>query len=341
MKVAINGFGRIGRQVLRAAVKHGWHENIVACNDLTDVETLAHLMRYDTVYRKFEGTVETKPGDNDFVGYLVINGHQIGVLAQKDPASLPWEKLGIDVVVESTGFFTDRAGAEKHLTAGAKRVVISAPAKSEDVETFVIGVNDKDLKDQTVISNASCTSNCIAPVAKIIEENFGIEKAMMTTIHAYTADQVLVDGPHKDRRRGRAAAMNIVPTTTGAAVAVAKTIKSLKGNFDGLAIRVPVVCGSLSDFTFLLKKEVTKEEVNELIKSAADGEFKNIIQATNEPLVSTDIVGNEHSAIIDLSLTMVVGGNLLKIIAWYDNEWGYSNRLFELIQSMEGYYDAN
>lgn len=338
MKVAINGFGRIGRQVLRAAYKNDWHKNIVACNDLTDVETLAHLMRYDTVYRKFEGKVETKPGDDKFVGYLVIDGHQIGVLAQKDPSLLPWKNLGIDVVVESTGFFTDRPGAEKHLAAGAKRVVISAPAKTEDIETFVIGVNEGDLKEQTIISNASCTSNCIAPVAKIIEENYGIEKAMMTTTHAYTADQVLVDGPHRDRRRGRAAAMNIVPTSTGAAVAVAKTIKSLKGNFDGLAIRVPVICGSLSDFTFLLKKDVTKDEVNKLIEQLAKGKYKNIIQATYEPLVSTDIIGNEHSAIIDLSLTMVVGGNMLKVIAWYDNEWGYSNRLYELVRSMEEKY---
>ncbi len=340
MKVAINGFGRIGRQVLRAAYKQGWHKNIIACNDLTDVETLAHLMRYDTVYRKFEGEVKTKPGDDKYVGYLVIDGHEIGVLAQKDPTLLPWKDLGIDVVVESTGFFTDRMGAEKHLVAGAKRVVISAPAKSDDVETFVIGVNEEELKDQTVISNASCTSNCIAPVAKIINEKFGIEKAMMTTTHAYTADQVLVDGPHRDRRRGRAAAMNIVPTTTGAAVAVAKTIKTLKGNFDGLAIRVPVVCGSLADFTFLLKKEVTKEEVNKVIEEEAQGGYQGIIQASYEPLVSTDIIGNEHSAIVDLNLTMVVGGNMLKIVAWYDNEWGYSNRLFELVRSMEEKYGA-
>lgn len=341
MKVAINGFGRIGRQVLRAAIKAGWHKNIIAANDLTDVETIAHLMKYDSVYKKYEGKIETRPGDEQYVGYLVVEDHPIGILAVKDPVALPWSKLGVDVVIESTGFFTDKEGAGKHLQAGAKRVVISAPAKTDDIDTFVIGVNEKELLDQEIISNASCTSNCIAPVAKIIEENFGIEKAMMTTTHAYTADQRLVDAPHKDQRRARAACMNIIPTTTGAAIAVGRAIPSLKGKFDGLSIRVPVICGSLADFTFVLKKEVTIDEVNAVLQKAAEGDYKHILEASNEPLVSTDIIGNEHSAIIDLDMTMVVGGNLLKILAWYDNEWGYSNRLFELVRSMESKYGSN
>lgn len=338
MKVAINGFGRIGRQVFRAAVNNGWHKNIVAVNDLTDVETLAHLFKYDTVYKNFDGEIFWEEGDDQFAGYLVIDGHKLSVLSSKDPAVLPWKNLGVDVVIESTGFFRTREAAGKHLQAGAKRVVISAPAKGGDVDTFVIGVNDKDLNDQDIISNASCTTNCIAPVAKIINDNFGIEKAMMTTIHAYTADQKLVDAPHKDKRRGRAAAMNIIPTTTGAAIATTKTIPDLEGKFDGMAIRVPVVCGSLSDFTFLLKKDTTKDEVNEVIEEAATGEYKNLIEATHDPLVSTDIIGNEHSSIVNLDLTKVVDGNFLKIVAWYDNEWGYSNRLFELVKSMEARY---
>ncbi|HPH79095.1 MAG TPA: type I glyceraldehyde-3-phosphate dehydrogenase [bacterium] len=340
MKVAINGFGRIGRQVMRAAVNNNWHHNIVAINDLTDVETLAHLFKYDSVYEKFDGRIATAGSDDKYQGYLIINDHKIGVLSAKDPATLPWKDLGVDVVVESTGFFTDREKAESHIRAGAKRVVISAPAKSDNVDTFVIGVNEKDLIDQDIISNASCTTNCISPVAKVVEENFGIEKAMMTTIHAYTADQRLVDAPHKDKRRGRAAAMNIVPTTTGAAIATTKALPQLDGKFDGLAIRVPVICGSLSDFTFLLKKNVTKEEVNEVFEKAANGEYKGIIEASHEPLVSRDIIGNEHSAIVDLELTKVVDGNMLKMIAWYDNEWGYSNRLFELVRSMEDRYAA-
>ena len=338
MKVAINGFGRIGRQVMRAAVKNNWHHHIVAVNDLTDVETLAHLFKYDSVYEKFDGEIGFESGDDVYQGFLLIDGHKIGVLSQKDPAVLPWKDLGVDVVVESTGFFTDRTRASAHLTAGAKRVVISAPAKSDDVETFVIGVNEKDLKDQDIISNASCTTNCISPVAKVVDDNFGIEKAMMTTIHAYTADQKLVDAPHKDKRRGRAAGANIVPTTTGAAIATTKTIPSLEGKFDGMAIRVPVICGSLSDFTFLLKKNVTEEEVNQVLEKAADGDYKGLIEVTYEPLVSKDIIGNEHSAIVNLDLTKVVDGNMLKLIAWYDNEWGYSNRLFELVKSMEDKY---
>lgn len=338
MKVAINGFGRIGRQVMRAAVKNNWHQNIVAVNDLTDVATLAHLFKYDSVYEKFDGEIGFEKGDDVYQGFLIINGHKVGVLSERDPALLPWKDLAVDVVVESTGFFTDREKASLHLKAGAKRVVISAPAKSDDVETFVIGVNEKDLKDQDIISNASCTTNCISPVAKIIDDNFGIEKAMMTTIHAYTADQCLVDAPHKDKRRGRAAAVNIIPTTTGAAIATTKALPHLNGKFDGMAIRVPVICGSLSDFTFLLKKEVTVEEVNAVLEKEAKGDYDGIIEVSREPLVSGDIVGNEHSAIVDLELTQVVDGNMLKIIAWYDNEWGYSNRLYELVRSMEDYY---
>lgn len=338
MKVAINGFGRIGRQVMRAAVKNNWQQNIVAVNDLTDVATLAHLFKYDSVYEKFDGEISFEAGDDVYQGFLIINGHKIGVLSQRDPAVLPWQDLGVDVVIESTGFFTDRVKAEAHLKAGAKRVVISAPAKSDDVETFVIGVNEKDLKDQDIISNASCTTNCISPVVKIIDDNFGIEKAMMSTVHAYTADQCLVDAPHKDKRRGRAAAVNIIPTTTGAAVATTKALPHLGGKFDGMAIRVPVICGSLSDLTFILKKNVTKEEVNQVLKEAAGGVYKGIVEFSDEPLVSKDIVGNEHSAIIDSELTKVVDGNMLKIIAWYDNEWGYSNRLYELVRSMEVKY---
>jgi len=338
MKVAINGFGRIGRQVFRAALKNGWHKNIVAVNDLTDVQTLAHLFRYDTVYENYAEEIKTEPGEGQYQGFMTIGEHRLGVLSEKDPSKLPWKDLEVDVVIESTGFFRDREKAGLHLQAGAKRVVISAPAKGSDVETFVIGVNDDQLKDQDIISNASCTTNCIAPVAKIVEENFGIEKAMMTTVHAYTADQSLVDAPHKDYRRGRAAAMNIIPTTTGAAIATTETIPSLKGKFDGLAIRVPVVCGSLSDFTFLLKKTTTVEEVNETLIKASEGEYKNILQVSSDPLVSTDIIGNEHSSIVNLDLTQVVDGNMLKIIAWYDNEWGYSNRLFELVRSMEAKY---
>lgn len=339
MKIAINGFGRIGRQVFRAAVNNGWHQNIVAVNDLTDVETLAHLFKYDSVYKNFEGEVSFEAGDDLFGGYLVVNGHKLGVLSEKEPENLPWKKLGVDVVIESTGFFITKEGAAKHIKAGAKQVVISAPAKGSGVDTIVIGVNQDKLKDQEVISNASCTTNCIAPVAKIINDKFGIEKAMMTTIHAYTADQRLVDAPHKDKRRGRAAAMNIVPTTTGAAIATTETIPDLQDKFDGIAIRVPVVCGSLSDFTFVLKKNTTVDEVNKVIQEAAEGEYKGIIEASNEPLVSTDIIGNEHSSIVNLDLTNVVDGNLLKIVAWYDNEWGYSNRLFELVKNMESQYE--
>lgn len=340
MKVAINGFGRIGRQVFRAAVKNGWHKHIVACNDLTDVETLAHLFKYDSVYENFSGEIKTYKGDKKFQGYIEIDGHKLGVLSEKDPANLPWEELGVDVVIESTGFFRDREKASAHLQAGAKRVVISAPAKSDDIDTFVISVNDDELKEQDIISNASCTTNCIAPVVKVIEDNFGIEKAMMTTIHAYTADQRLVDAPHKDNRRGRAAAINIIPTTTGAAIATTKTIPQLSGKFDGMAIRVPVVCGSLSDLTFVLKKNTDEKAVNQILEEAATQDYQGIIEVSYDPLVSSDIIGNEHSAIVNLDLTKVVDGNLLKLIAWYDNEWGYSNRLFELVRSMEVKYGA-
>jgi len=340
MKVAINGFGRIGRQVFRAAVKNGWHKNIVACNDLTDVETLAHLFKYDSVYENFPGEIKAHKGDKKYQGYIEIDGHKLGVLSEKDPAKLPWKELEVDVVIESTGFFRDREKASAHLQAGAKRVVISAPAKSDDIDTFVISVNDEGLDDQDIISNASCTTNCISPVVKVIEDNFGIEKAMMTTIHAYTADQCLVDAPHKDNRRGRAAAINVIPTTTGAAIATTKTIPQLNGKFDGMAIRVPVVCGSLSDLTFVLKKDTTEKAVNKALEKAAAKDYKGIIEVSYDPLVSSDIIGNEHSAIVNLDLTKVVDGNLLKLIAWYDNEWGYSNRLFELVRDMEAKYGA-
>ncbi|MDP1709783.1 MAG: type I glyceraldehyde-3-phosphate dehydrogenase, partial [Candidatus Komeilibacteria bacterium] len=272
----------------------------------------------------------------DCVGSLLIERKKFPILAQKDPEKLPWADLGVDVVLESTGFFTKGADAAKHLKAGAKRVIISAPAKDDTTATYVLGVNTKDgIKDE-IISNSSCTTNCVAPVAAIMHSAFGIEKALMTTIHSYTADQNLVDGPHKDLRRARAAGHNIIPTTTGAAIATTKTIPGLKGKFDGLALRVPTICGSLTDFTVLLKKNTTKEAVNEAFRKASRNPlWKNILEITDEPIVSSDIIGNTHSAIVDLSFTQVVGGNLVKVLAWYDNELGYAHRLVELAGAME------
>ncbi|MDD4412361.1 MAG: type I glyceraldehyde-3-phosphate dehydrogenase [Patescibacteria group bacterium] len=327
MNVAINGFGRIGRSTFKALLNKPGIK-VVAINDLTDTATLANLLKFDSCYGKYEREVKAvKDG-------LIVGGVKYPVSAIKDPQMLPWKALKVDVVIESTGIFTARDKATAHLTAGAKKVIITAPAKGGDVKTFVIGVNeDKLSKKEDIISMASCTTNCLAPVTEVIKNTFGIKKALMSTVHAYTADQNLVDGPHKDLRRGRSAAMNIVPTTTGAAIAVTETLPELKGKFDGMAIRVPVPTGSLSDMTFVLNKKVTAEEVNNaLIKASKTSRLKGILTTTTDPIVSIDIVGNPASAIVDLGLTKVVDGDFVKVIAWYDNEWGYSNRLADLCE---------
>jgi glyceraldehyde 3-phosphate dehydrogenase len=325
-KVAINGFGRIGRNAFKIALGHPELE-IVAVNDLTSTDTLAYLLKHDSNY----GTYHEEVGHDE--QNLIVGGHKIRVTAEKDPALLPWKDLGVDIVIESTGRFTKAEDASKHLQAGAKRVVISGPAKGDGAGTFVVGVNEHELKPtDDVISNASCTTNCITPVAVVIEEKFGIEKAMMTTVHSYTASQALQDAPAKDVREGRNAAENIVPTTTGAATAAAKAFPALKGKFDGLSVRVPTPVVSLSDFTFVTKKDVTIDEVNAALTAATkEPRFAGVLDVTDEPLVSSDFIGNPHSGIVDLALTNVVGGNLLKVVAWYDNEWGYSNRLVEQV----------
>lgn len=343
IKVAINGYGRIGRVVHRVILSRFSSDvEVVAINagSSTDLQGWAYLLKYDSNYgtltdRKIEVREEPKSDNpeekNPKLGVLIVDGHEIQVYSQKDPTLLPWGDLGVDVVVESTGHFLTTEKASAHIKAGARKVVISAPAKDE-TPTYVMSINDSEYANEEVVNNASCTTNCITPVAKIIEEAFGIEKAMMTTIHAYTSDQELQDGGHKDYRRARAAAKNIVPTSTGATIAAAQALPALKDRFDGLSIRVPVSVGSLSDFTFLLKREVSIDEVNEVLKRAAESDhYKEILEVTNEPIVSSDIIGNSHSSIVDLSLTQVVGGNMLKVIAWYDNEWGYSNRLVEEI----------
>lgn len=328
LKVAINGFGRIGRSAFKIALeKFSDQIKIVGINDLTDPKTLAHLLKYDTSYGIWDHEVSSDEGD------ILIDGKKYQVFKEKEPQNLPWKKLGVDVVIESTGRFTDKSGASLHLQAGAKKVIISAPAKGDDesVKTYVLGVNADKYGGDEIVSNASCTTNCIAPVAEVINQKFGILKAMMTTIHAYTQDQNLQDGSHKDLRRARAAAQNIVPTSTGAAIATTETIPSLKGLFDGVAIRVPVVVGSVSDFTFLLKRKVTVEEVNKALKEAAEGSLRGILAVTDEPIVSSDIVGRPESSIVDLGLTQVVDGDMVKVFAWYDNEYGYSNRLVEQV----------
>ncbi len=322
-KVAINGFGRIGRMCLRGLIQNPNIE-IVAINDLTDVATLAHLLKYDSVHGRFQGTVAA--GD----GALIVNGKSIKVYAQKDPAALPWGDLNIDVVVESTGIFTDKEGAGKHIAAGAKKVVISAPATG-GVKTIVLGVNeDMIVESDTILSNASCTTNCLAPMAKVLNDKFGIEKGYITTVHAYTADQRLQDAPHKDLRRARAAALSMVPTSTGAAKAVGEVLPTLKGKLDGVAVRVPTPDGSLTDLVAILSREVTKEEVNAAIKEAAETTMKGIIEYCTDPIVSIDIVGNLHSCIFDAALTSV-NGNLVKVMGWYDNEAGYSQRVCDLV----------
>ena len=323
-RVGINGFGRIGRNFFRAALEQGADIEIVAVNDLTDNKTLAHLLKYDSITGRFQGEVSY-----DDEG-IVVDGKHIKVLAQRNPADLPWGELGVEVVVESTGFFTDGEKAKAHIEAGAKKVVISAPAKNVD-GTFVMGVNEADYDNATmnIVSNASCTTNCLAPLAKVLEENFGIERGIMTTIPSYTGDQRVLDAPHKDLRRARAAALNMIPTKTGAAQAVALVLPALAGKFDGLAVRVPTPTGSLTDLTFIAKKEVSVEAVKAAVKAAAEGELKGVLKYTEDPIVSSDIVGDPHTSIFDATETKVIG-NLVKVLSWYDNEWGYSNALVRL-----------
>lgn len=343
IRVAINGYGRIGRVAHRVILqKHASEIEVVAINagNSTDIKGWMYLLKYDTTYGILQNhSLNIKPQNpsvRDSIGSLMIDDKEIPVFSQKDPSLLPWKDLNVDVVIESTGHFLTQEKAQAHLTAGAKKVILSAPAKG-DLATFVLSVNDKSYKDENIVSNASCTTNCITPVAKVMVNNFGVEKAMMTTIHAYTSDQKLQDGGHKDYRRSRAAAQNIVPTSTGAAKASSLVIPEMEGIFDGLAIRVPVITGSLADFTFLLKKSTTKEEVIDVFKKEVQNPIYNgILEVTEDPIVSSDIVGNSHSAIVDLSLIQVVGGNMVKIIAWYDNEWGYANRLVEEVILMGG-----
>lgn len=350
IRVAINGYGRIGRVAHRVILqKYSSEIEVVAINagSSTDVQGWLYLLKYDTSYgplvghsiechpelvsgSRIKGDSDLRQNDNSRIGSLVIDDKEIPVFSQKDPALLPWKDLKVDVVIESTGHFRTKEKLQAHLTAGAKKVVLSAPAKGGEIATYVLSVNDKNYKGENLINSASCTTNCVAPVARIMVDNFGVEKAMMTTIHGFTSDQKLQDGGHKDYRRARSASENIIPTSTGTTIAAAEVIPELKGIFNGLAIRVPVAVGSLSDFTFLLKRPTTEEKVNGVFKKAAkETKFKGILEVTEDPIVSSDIIGNSHSAIVDLSLTQVVGGNMVKIIAWYDNEFGYANRLVE------------
>ena len=331
-KIAINGFGRIGRSAFKIARERSDLE-IVAINDLTDTKTLAYLLKHDSNYGEYGRQVDVTEDE------LIVDGKPVKVLAEKDPTNLPWGEMNVDVVIESTGLFTDKDGAGKHLTAGAKRVVISGPTKSDGVDTIVLGTNDSKIKGATpIVSNASCTTNSLGAVMAILDAEFGVEKSMLTTVHSYTASQRLQDAPAKDLREGRNAAENIVPTTTGAAIAVTKTLPQLIGKFDGLSVRVPTPVVSLSDVTALLRRDVTVEQVNEAFKkAAADSFYQGILGVSEEPLVSRDFIGNSHSGIVDLPLTKVVGGNMVKIMIWYDNEWGYSNRLVELVADV-GHY---
>ena len=329
VKVAVNGFGRIGRNVVRAAKESGADIDFVAVNDLTDPETLAHLFKYDSILGPYDGTVEVT-GDG-----IAIDGDEIKVYAERDPADLPWGEIGAEVVVESTGLFTKRDDAAKHLEAGAKKVLISAPASGEDI-TVVLGVNfdtyDKE-KDE-VISNASCTTNCLAPIAKVANDTVGIKHGLMTTIHAYTGDQALQDAPHSDLRRARAAAVNLVPTSTGAAKAVSLVLPELEGRLHGYAVRAPVITGSVVDLTFEAERETSVEEINAALKAAAEGPMKGILKYTEDPIVSSDIVTDPHSSIVDGQLTSVIDGTMVKIVSWYDNEWGYSNRVVDVVQQL-------
>ena len=326
IRVAINGFGRIGRLTFKALLEKD-NVEVVAINDLTANSTLAHLLKYDSIHGRFDGSVSS-----DDEG-IVVNGQKIKIFEEPDPAKLPWEELSIDVVLESTGRFVDEQGSGKHVSAGAKKVVISAPAKG-DIPTIVLGVNNDSLTgSESIVSNASCTTNCLAPMAKVLDDNFGIEKGYISTIHAYTADQRIQDAPHRDLRRARAAAVSIVPTSTGAAKAVGLVLPHLKGKLDGVAMRVPVPDGSLTDLTVILKKEVTKEEVNAAMKKAAEAELNGILEYTEDPIVSVDIIGNPHSCIFD-SLMTSANGNMVKVVGWYDNEAGYSSRTADLITKL-------
>ena len=326
VKVGINGFGRIGRNFFRAARKQRAEIDFVAVNDITDSATLGHLLKYDSVHGRLDAEVAAT-GDG-----LEVDGEKLRVLAERDPASLPWKELGAEIVIESTGFFTDRENAQKHIEAGAQKVIISAPAKGEDI-TLVLGVNQDDYDPAThhVISNASCTTNCVVPMASVLEESFGIDRALMTTCHAYTNDQNLLDLPHKDLRRGRAAAVNIVPSSTGAAKATSLAIPKLKGRMDGMAFRVPVPDGSVTDLVCILEREADAKEITAAFREAAEGRLSGILKYTDDPLVSSDVVGDPHSCVFDAELTMAIG-NLVKVVGWYDNEWGYSNRLVELTE---------
>jgi glyceraldehyde 3-phosphate dehydrogenase len=329
VRVGINGFGRIGRNVFRAGQAAKADIEWVAVNDITDNDTLAHLLRYDSAYGRFPGTVESNDDG------LVVDGKPVKVFAERDPAQLPWSDLGVDVVLESTGFFTARDDAAKHLEAGAKKVVISAPAKGEDI-TVVLGVNfdQYDASKHDVISNASCTTNCLAPFAKVAHDAIGIKHGLMTTIHAYTSDQRLQDAPHSDLRRARAAAMNLVPTSSGAAKAVGLVLPELNGKLHGFAVRAPVITGSLVDLTFEAARETSVDEVNGAFEAAAEGDLKGILRYNEDPIVSTDIIGDEHSSIVDGPLTAVLDGTLVKVLSWYDNEWGYSNRCVDVLQKV-------
>ena len=327
IKIGINGFGRIGRLVFRAAMDQGGIE-IVAVNDLTDAGTLAHLLKYDSTHGRYPGDVSSR--DNS----LAVDGKEIKVLSERDPSTLPWGDLGAEIVVESTGFFADKDGASKHLEGGARRVIISAPAKG-DLPTVVLGINDDILTEaDTVMSNASCTTNCLAPMVKVLEDSFGVEHGLMTTIHSYTGDQRLLDAPHSDLRRARSAATSMVPTTTGAASAVGKVIPALDGKLDGMSVRVPTPDGSFTDFVAVIKEDVTVNDVNAAFRSAANGALKGILEFSDEPLVSADIIGNPHSCIYDSQVTSVMAGNMVKVCGWYDNEWGYSNRCVDLIKKI-------
>jgi glyceraldehyde 3-phosphate dehydrogenase len=329
IKVGINGFGRIGRLLYRAALERKAKIDFVAINDLADAKANAHLLKYDSIHGRFPGTVEAEADK------LIVNGKPLKVLAQKDPAQLPWKDLGVYMAVESTGLFTNREGASKHLTAGAKKVLISAPAENPDA-TFVLGVNEKDYDPEkhNILSNASCTTNCLAPVSKVLADNFGLEKALMTTCHSYTNDQRIQDLVHKDPRRARAAALNIIPTSTGAAKAIGLVLPSCAGKMNGYSLRVPTADVSIVDLTAVLSKEVTKEEINTAMKKAAEGPLKGILEYTEDPIVSSDVLHSTYSAVFDAQLTMVLGekSNFVKIFAWYDNEWGFSNRMVELIE---------
>lgn len=327
IRVAINGFGRIGRSACKIIMESDDYD-LVAINDLADNNTLAHLLRYDTAYGRYGKVVKSTKSS------ITVDGKKIPVYEEKDPRKLPWKKYKVDVVLECTGVFTKDGASRAHLEAGARRVIVSAPTKGTGgIQTYLLGVNTDDYKDDEVISNASCTTNCIGPVISVMMENFGIHKALMTTIHGYTSTQNLQDGPHKDLRRARAAAQNIIPTTTGAAVATTEAIPELKGKFDGLAVRVPVITGSLTDFTLYLKKKTTAKEISKVFKKAEGmPRYKGILKTTEEPIVSSDIIGESYSAIVDLPMTKVVDGDLVKVFAWYDNEWGYANRLVEQIK---------